>query len=191
MTKLVPSKFDITLGLGQYPVTVLDQANAMATYAAGGLRAQAHFVYHVIQDDRVIFGESLPRPDQPRALGQSAIADLDYALSHTAVTGKVTGRDSASKPGAWEYANSAVQNSNAWMVGYTGNLAMAVWVGNSKQEQAIKDAQGRTIWGSGLPATIYRDVMNSVHTSMNFKQVVAFPAPVFGGTVNPPGSVPS
>jgi membrane peptidoglycan carboxypeptidase len=189
MAKLVPSKFDTVLGLGQYPVTVLDQANAMATYAAGGLRAQAHFVYHVRQGDHVIFGESLPRPDQPRALGGSALADLDYALSR-GVTGKVTGRDSASKPGAWEYANRVDQNTNAWMVGYTGNLAMAVWVGNSKQEQAIKDAAGRTIWGPGLPATIYRDVMNSVHTSMNRKPV-AFPAPVFGGTVNPPGSVPS
>ena len=37
---LVPSRFGMILGIGQYPVTVLDQANAMATFAAGGLRAQ-------------------------------------------------------------------------------------------------------------------------------------------------------
>lgn len=41
LTQLVPSRFDLTLGIGQYPVSVLDQANAMATFAAGGLRARA------------------------------------------------------------------------------------------------------------------------------------------------------
>ena len=35
------------LGIGQYPITVMDHANGMATMAAGGLRAKAHFVQKV------------------------------------------------------------------------------------------------------------------------------------------------
>ena len=80
MTSLVPSKFDIVLGIGQYPVTVLDQANAMATLAAGGLRATAHFVKQVHAGDSVLFGEKLPDLNQPRVLTAGQIADLTYAL---------------------------------------------------------------------------------------------------------------
>jgi membrane peptidoglycan carboxypeptidase len=189
MGAVTPSKFDIIVGLGQYAVTVLDQANTMATYAAGGLRARAHFVAKVLNGDRVIYSEILPRPDQPRVLNQASIADLDFALSRTDV-GQLTGRASASKAGTWQFANRIDQNADAWMVGYTGSLAMAVWIGSRAESRPILDARGATIWGSGLPSTIYRDVMNSVHNSMSLRPP-AFPPPVFAGNVNPSGSVPS
>ena len=41
---LTPEPFGSDVALGVYPVTVLDQANAMATFAAGGRRSAAHFV---------------------------------------------------------------------------------------------------------------------------------------------------
>jgi membrane peptidoglycan carboxypeptidase len=188
MTAVTPSKFDTTVGIGQYPVTVIDQANAMATYGAGGLRASAHFVYHVMDGDHIVYGETLPAPDQPRVLNSAAIADLDYALSQSPA-GKLTGRVSASKTGSWEYNNSDKQTAHAWMVGYTSKLAMAVWIGNRTVEQPLRDARQSTIWGSGLPSTIYRDVMNSVHDSMSTPDA-DFPVPAIGGNVNPPGSVP-
>jgi membrane peptidoglycan carboxypeptidase len=191
MGLVTPAKFDISVGLGQYSVTVLDQANAMATYAAGGLRAQAHFVEKVLDGDNVVYGETLPTPNQPRILNQSAIADLDWALSQTS-TGALIGRKSASKTGSWPYTNSADQNSDqssdAWMVGYTGSLAMAIWIGSKANQQALKDKSGATIWGSGLPATIYREVMTNAHDAMQLTPA-AFPPPVFAGSVNPPGAV--
>jgi membrane peptidoglycan carboxypeptidase len=189
MGQVTPAKFDIIVGLGQYPVTVLDQANAMATYAAGGVRAEAHFVAKVMKGDNVVYGEKLPTADQRRILTPQAIADLDYALSQTQA-GKLTGRDSASKTGSWEYSNRSDQNAHAWMVGYTTSLAMAVWVGGKGEEVAIKDSSGSTIWGSGLPAKIYRDVMNTAHDAMGLKPA-AFPPPAFVGTDNPPGAIAS
>jgi membrane peptidoglycan carboxypeptidase len=189
MGQVTPAKFDIIVGLGQYPVTVLDQANAMATYAAGGVRAEAHFVAKVIKDDKVVYGEKLPTSDQRRILSPEAIADLDYALSQTQA-GKLTGRDSASKTGSWEYNGRSDQNAHAWMVGYTTSLAMAVWIGGKGEEVAIKDSSGSTIWGSGLPAKIYRDVMNTAHDAMKLTPA-AFPPPAFVGTDNPPGAIAS
>ncbi len=44
MAEVTPSKFDTIVGIGQYPVTVLDHANGMATFGADGVRSQAHFV---------------------------------------------------------------------------------------------------------------------------------------------------
>jgi membrane peptidoglycan carboxypeptidase len=50
-----------------------------------------------------------------------------------------------------EYNNRNDQNAHAWNVGFTKNLAAAVWVGNRADEQAIVDKNGATIWGSGIP----------------------------------------
>ena len=75
---MVPYRFDTVLGIGQYPVTVLDQANAMATFAAGGLRAQAHFVQQLTAGNRVVYHDTPPDPSQPRVLNADALADVSY-----------------------------------------------------------------------------------------------------------------
>ena len=51
------------VGVGAYPISVLDHANGMATLAAGGVRAQAHFVRRVSKGPTVLYGES--RPGRP------------------------------------------------------------------------------------------------------------------------------
>ncbi len=96
--ELTPRYFDLVLGIGQYPVTVLDQANSMATFAAGGLRARAHFVRTVSADGQLLYSETLPAPDQPRLLNASQLADLGYALRDTAGTPGL-----ALKTGSWQY----------------------------------------------------------------------------------------
>ena len=83
LVQVTPSKFDLGLGLGQYPVTVVDQANAMATYAAGGMRAPAHFVSQVKRADKVVYPETLPHPNAPRVLKPEQVADLDWVLSQS------------------------------------------------------------------------------------------------------------
>jgi membrane peptidoglycan carboxypeptidase len=186
--EVTPSKFDIFLGIGQYPVTVLDQANAMATYASGGLRARAHFVAKVIKGDEIVVAEALPNPDQPRVLGAAAAADLTYALSLNP-SGQLPAIDSASKTGVWEYANRADANAHAWMVGYTSSLAMAVHIGSRAEETPLIDRNGATVWGSGLPAMIYRAFMTKAYQDMKLIQK-PFAPPVFGGRLDPPLSVP-
>ena len=186
VTSLFPSKFDMVLGIGQYPVTVLDQANAMATLAASGLRADAHFVGQVRLGDSVLFGEVLPNPNQPRVLSAEQIADLTYALTW-AGTGPTSGL--AIKTGVWEFAPQPSQNAHAWSIGYTTKLAMAIHIGNQRDEQPLVDRTGATIFGSGLPSTIMRAVMTGVHEQLGLDPT-PFPAPVFAGDTNPPGSVP-
>ena len=183
--EVVPSRFGAELGLGQYPVTVLDQANAMATYAAGGIRARAHFVRSVWQGDGPLWTEALPTADQAPIMTEAALADLHWALSR-AGAGRVDGHDSAGKTGSWQYGNSMVDNAHAWMVGYTRQLAMAVWVGDP-EGGPIHDADGRVIYGADLPAAIYRETMTTTHTALGLPSL-PFPPPVFAGDTNPPGS---
>jgi membrane peptidoglycan carboxypeptidase len=73
------SKFSTELGIGQYGVTVLDHANGMATMAAGGQRAQAHFVRSVQRGDDTVYREPTTRTSI--GLNADQMTWLDYTLN--------------------------------------------------------------------------------------------------------------
>ena len=187
---LSPDTFDTILGIGQYPITPMDHANGMATMAAGGLRATAHFVTKVTDPtngDRIVFNERLPDPNTTRLLNDQQVADLDYALSTVASSHLQNGWDAGGKTGTWEYNHRADANDHVWMVGFTKKMAAAVWVGNSDVEGPIIDQYGKKLWGSGPPAGIWKGFMLSTISSMKLsKDGTSFSAPVYTGiTFNP------
>src|SRR5207237_6149710 len=53
----VSRRFSTEVGIGQYGITVADHANGMATFAAHGKRADAHFVRSVSKDDEQVYRE--------------------------------------------------------------------------------------------------------------------------------------
>ncbi|HEX6873767.1 MAG TPA: transglycosylase domain-containing protein [Micromonosporaceae bacterium] len=161
--------FDTEVGFGQYPVTVLDHANGLATFAADGLPAQAHFVKSVAKAGAVIFRETLPAAGQPRVLSEPQSRDLTYALSQTSSANLGNGWDSAGKTGTWQYAKSANENAHGWMVGFTKKLAAAVWVGNEKNEGPVRLKDGSKLFGANLPASIWRQFMTEATTKMGLK----------------------
>jgi membrane peptidoglycan carboxypeptidase len=192
LSKLVPSQFDTVLGIGQYPITVLDHANGLATFAAGGLRATAHFVSQVLDNDKVVYSERLPAGNQPRILSPEAENDLTYALSKVSASTLSNGWDSAGKTGTWELGTDKTQNADAWMTGFTRRLAAAVWVGNKGAEKALLDKNKQQIYGAGIPASIWRAFITNATSAMKLNKAgTDFANPSFAGSTNPPGSVPS
>jgi membrane peptidoglycan carboxypeptidase len=197
MAKQTPNNFDTILGIGQYPVTVADHANGLATFANNGIRATEHFVYKVLDGDQVVFGETLPAPNQKPIITAGASADLSYALSGVASSHvpalNNSGFDTAGKTGTWEANNSIDTNAHAWMVGFTKKIAAAVWVGNKKDEKPIKDKNNATIWGSGIPSTIWRNFMQNATKDMALKadKSTKFPPKADIGNEMPDGAVPS
>jgi membrane peptidoglycan carboxypeptidase len=180
------------LGIGQYPITVMDHANGLATMAAGGLRATAHFVEKVMKRDTTVYGERLPRPDQPRIFSQQNSNDLTYALSQVGSAKVNIGWDTAGKTGTWEYTQATNENAHAWMVGFDKKIAAAVWVGNRDKEQSIKDKNNAVIWGSGIPSKIWQKFMTDATRAMNEKKVnTKFNPPSHVGTDQFPGAEPS
>jgi membrane peptidoglycan carboxypeptidase len=161
--------FDTEVGFGQYPVTVLDHANGLATFAADGLRAAAHFVKAVFKGKDVVYGEALPGGDQLRVLTEPQSRDLTYALSLTSAAHLGNGWDSAGKTGTWQYAKSASENAHGWMVGFTKKLAAAVWVGNEKDEAPVRLKDGSKLYGANLPAAIWRQFMAGATQKMGLK----------------------
>jgi membrane peptidoglycan carboxypeptidase len=197
MTKQTPSNFDTILGIGQYPITVADHANGVATFAANGIRAQEHFVYQVLDNDQVVFGETLPAPNQKPIINAGANADLTFALQgvKSAIVPSLNsaGFDTAGKTGTWEANNSINTNAHAWMIGFDRKIATAVWVGNKKDEKPILDTKGGTIWGSGIPSTIWRNFMANATKDMALKadKNSKFAPRADIGNEMPDGAVPS
>jgi membrane peptidoglycan carboxypeptidase len=191
MSSVVPSKFDTILGIGQYPITVMDHANGLATFAAEGLRAQAHFVQKVMKGNDLIYSEKLPAPNQPRVFSQQNSNDLTYALSQVVASKTNIGWDTAGKTGTWEYAQNSNENADAWMIGFDKKIAAAVWLGNKAEEHPLRDKNNAIIYGAGVPASIWKKFMTDATTAMNEKKVnTKFNPPAYAGDTNPPGSVP-
>ena len=142
--------FGFEVGIGQYPVTVVDQAAAMATLAIGGVRAPAHFVREVRKADELVYAHQVPTG--------TTVLPPDQVAELTDVLTEASGPDGiAIQTGAWEHAE--LGNSDAWSIGYTPELGIAVWIGNRGDVQPLIDKDGAVIWGSGLPTEILKTVV--------------------------------
>ena len=123
-------------GSASTAITVIDHANGMATFAAGGKRAQAHFVRQVEKKGEVVYGEQLDqdrdradrRPDRPRSTRRWSRCPSGRFSDDW---------DAAGKTGTWQAGESTTENAHVWMVGYTRALAAAVWVGTTDGEALI------------------------------------------------------
>jgi membrane peptidoglycan carboxypeptidase len=87
----------------------------------------------------------------------------------------------ASLSGSSPLATSPLDNAHAWQVGYTANLAMAVWVGNRETEFPLRDKVGNRISGATVPADIFREVMAGAHAALGLP-TAAFAQPAFVGS---------
>jgi membrane peptidoglycan carboxypeptidase len=173
-----PTPFGTDVSLGEYPVTVLDQANAMATFAAGGSRAKAHFVQRVSRDFSTVVSEQ--RVDPKQVVSKPAVNDLTWTLAQNPSGQLPDGLASATKIGVGPLRTSQVETAHAWIVGYTPNLAMAVWIGNHETEFPLRDSAGGRVTGAGLPSEIYRAFMPAACMTLGLAKT-PFADPSFGG----------
>ncbi|WP_051366985.1 transglycosylase domain-containing protein [Hamadaea tsunoensis] len=157
--------FDRPVGYGAYPVTVLDNAAGVATIANGGRYNAPHFVFKVERKDTVTgefrivpgAGERL-RPVQ--AVRRQVADDVTYAMGQTAQAhgfqAAAHGRPIAVQTGSWTATDDAALNSDAWTVGFTRQLTVAVWTGNAAGSVGVVDpVGGGAVTGNGAPYRIW------------------------------------
>ena len=89
--------------------------------------------------------------EQIRILDKKAVQELTEMLEKVIKSGTGhranIGRFAAGKTG------TSQDNRDAWFVGFTDNLAAAVWLGNDDNSPM------KGVYGSGLPATIWQKIM--------------------------------
>jgi membrane peptidoglycan carboxypeptidase len=152
-----------SIGIGEYEVRAVDQAVGFATFANGGIHHAPFFVAKVSDNTgAVLLQYNGDGGDQ--AVPSDVANDVTFALegvadySHRSLAG---GRQVASKTGTQGKEGSTVDDTDAYMVGYTPSISTAVWMGSDKQD-AIVNAQGKPIYGSGLPGAIWQEFMDTV-----------------------------
>jgi penicillin-binding protein 1A len=160
-----------SLTLGTSPVPPLQMAGAYATLAADGTAHPAHLV------DRVEGPDGAAIVDGPPA-GRHAV-DPEIARRATSVLTHVltdgTGRRAAlgDRPAAGK-TGTAQGYQDAWFVGYTPELAAAVWMGDPGGEVPMRGIEGIDVVGGSFPASMWHEFMA---TALAGVAPAPFPAP--------------
>ena len=152
------------IGIGDYPVRVLDMADGFGTFANGGTTHGPYFVQQVTDSQGAIVYQH--RDPGVRSLDPKVANDVGVTLAPVASWSGVPladGRPSAAKTGTEgiQSGPASGQNSDAWMVGYTPQVSAAVWVGSGNSTTAIKDAYGQPEYGRDLPGRTWKLFMDT------------------------------
>jgi membrane peptidoglycan carboxypeptidase len=149
------------IGIGDYAVRPIDQAVGLATFANNGGRNDAYFVQKAVDSaGDTVYEHSL---STKRALDPKVANDVTLTLepiaawSNDALAG---GRICAAKTGT-EGIPGTTANSDAWMVGYTPQVSVAVWAGGGNSRQPIYNSYGGAEYGSDLPGKTWKLFMDT------------------------------
>jgi penicillin-binding protein 1A len=145
----------IALGGLEHGVSPLSMAAAYSTFANAGTAIAPHSITKVAKADGVILMEA--RPKKTQAL-QPAVSYLVTDILRGVIrngTGRnaAIGRPAAGKTGTTE------KNNDAWFVGYTPDLAAAVWMGYPDGTKPMNSVHGIRVTGGSFPAEIWARFM--------------------------------
>jgi membrane peptidoglycan carboxypeptidase len=149
------------IGIGDYPVTPLDQATGYATLANHG---QANLPFLVQKatgsDGSVVYTH---HADPTQAIDTKVANDVTLTLEPVAKwsgDALANGRVSAAKTGTEGISPTSTNNSDAWMVGYTPQVSAAVWVGTG-YSKPIYNGSGEPLYGADLPGKTWKLFMDT------------------------------
>ncbi|GAB1689888.1 transglycosylase domain-containing protein [Krasilnikovia sp. M28-CT-15] len=170
-----PGRTRPDIAIGRYPVTPADLASVFATFAAGGVRNDRYFVESARDSaGRVVWAAA---PHGRGVLDPGIAADVSTVLQSVVAGDKVVpGRPAAGKTGTQQWADTK-DNQDAWMAGYTPDLAAAVWIGKAVPGP-IRDSANRPIEGENMPARLWRDFL---HDSLRGAPQTPLPRPAHVG----------
>ncbi len=155
-----------SIGLGAVAVNPLDMTRAYATFANRGVRVDGSL--SKIGDrprviERVEFART-GRVSENRPIGKATMTTGEADLL-TSILGRVvtsgTGRRAVlvDRPAAGK-TGTTDNYGDAWFVGYTPQLAVAVWVGYPDElKPMLTEFGGKPVTGGTLPALIWKSFM--------------------------------
>lgn len=145
----------IALGGLSQGVSALEMASAFGTIANDGVFVATSGIERVTDSA----GEIVYRPDRSgtEAIPKQVASTLAGALNQVLTQG--TG--SSAYFDQWGAVKTGTAQSwrDAWLVGYSGELSTAVWVGYPKEQLPMDDVHGIRVTGGSFPAQIWRGYM--------------------------------
>ncbi|WP_405924480.1 transglycosylase domain-containing protein [Streptomyces sp. NBC_00035] len=153
-----------SIALGAVGLSPLTMATAYASFAARGMYCTPVAIESITQKvgDKQKSLE-VPKSTCSRAMSEQTADTVNTLLSGVIDSGTgqaagLTDRANAGKTGTTD------SRKNAWFVGYTPNLAGAVWVGSATQKVEMENITIGGVWhdkvyGGQVPGPIWKDAM--------------------------------
>ena len=173
---------DITLGSGTTnPMSI---ASAYATLAASGKYCEPFPITSITTPDKKAI--KVPGPSCKQVLSEDVADGASHLLKGTLDFGTAAGNwDNSSRPAAGKTGTTEKHNQS-WFVGYTRQLATAVWIGNLKVASKNGNPYSlngkcfgdygciRQVFGGTVSAPVWSKIMKAASKGMPVKN---FPAP--------------
>jgi 1A family penicillin-binding protein len=161
--------YGLSLTLGGGEVTLLDMTTAYSTFANGGKAVAANPILKIIDSQ----GRILEQIDPDNVPGNQAL-DPRVAYMITSILSDNRARTSAFGPNsalkvsfpAAAKTGTTDNNRDSWTMGYTPNLTVGVWVGNSN------NAEMQRITGAIGAAVIWNKMMETFHDNDDFVKLI-------------------
>ena len=154
------SYYGLSLTLGGGEVTLLDMTTAYSTFANGGKAVAANPILKIVDSQGRIV-ESIDENNVPgnQALDPRVAYEITSILSDNRARTMEFGANSPLKLSFPAAAKTGTTDNNrdSWTLGYTPNLTVGVWVGNSNnaQMQAVTGAIGAAVIWNKTMETFY------------------------------------
>jgi len=185
-----------SLATGGNELSTMDMAAGAQTLANGGLHVAPYLVERIEgPTGNVVWTRADTEP--VRALGARAAWDATDVLRGVLTRGTARRTPLAGDRPAAGKTGTQDNNTNAWFVGYTPQLATAVWVGDPKAytkmrniPEFVADPRGSVprVQGATYPARIWKHFMDAAHEALPVEDFGPPPREVAGTTtsVRPP-----
>lgn len=147
----------IALGGLTRGVSPLEMASAYGTLANNGMRVTPHGIVRVTDDKgRPVYE---PKILSERAVSRSVAVQTSLMLHEVVERG--TGTEA--RMGRWAAGKTGTTQSyrDAWFVGWSGDVATAVWVGYPKAQVDMTNVHGIKVTGGSFPARIWARFMKA------------------------------
>jgi penicillin-binding protein 1A len=159
-----------SVALGTQAVSPFDMASAYATFANGGLRVDPVFVSRIEGPDGTVIYRHVPT--FTRAFDEAVALQVTTTLTEAVRRGTGQhariGRPVAGKTGSSE------ANHDAWFVGYTPELATAVWIGYAEGDRALVSPNTPyTITGGTWPAQVWARFAMAALSGVAYSETVS------------------
>ena len=177
MGVVAPLQNVVSFPLGVNPISPLEMAGAYAAIANDGVYNAPYFVDKITDASGSVIYQHDSNPQRvmsSQSARQEIVALQAVVTGGTGTRAQIPGRPVAGKTGTTD------KHGDAWFIGFTPQLATAVWMGSPESVVPMNSVGGINVFGGTFPALLWHNFMVP---AMDGVDVVQFapPGPTRGG----------
>ncbi|HNV97572.1 MAG TPA: PBP1A family penicillin-binding protein [bacterium] len=177
--------YGLSLTLGGLEVKMIEHLNAFAVFARDGVKKQNRAILK-IEDAKGKTIYEAKNTSGERVLSEESARKVNNILSDNSARSFIFGEKNYLTMGGTPIAaKTGTTNdfNDAWTVGYTTNVATAVWVGNNNNKKMSAGADGSVVAAPIWNAFMQQAISKYGANSFNDYQRIEINKPMIGGSI--------